>query len=229
MKQLCLIIPTRNRLKKLLRTIESIDILNVNFPMRIVVATDCDSDTADKVDGINPFIDVVRISSSKQRSMGSVFCRNYCTSRAVDGVSWGTDDIEYEPEFFNRAFLKYNVAYPDDDGVLAFNVLNNKHKVRVRGQSVCGIGMVGKIWLSRYPNKQLFFPGYFHFSCQEIAVLGLKLGKLHLDESLKLYHLSPAAGEEVDQTHIDARLHRNDDKQLWKQRRIDGLLWGENV
>ena len=224
MNRLTLVVSTRNRLDKLKRMLDSIEYDNIDFPFLIIIVCDADKATygamlKDERVGVSKLVD-------SKTPKGSVFCRNVGTQLAIDGVSWGVDDVVYEPGFFNRAFVKYNSNFPESDGILAFNVLNNKTRVRKRKQSRCGLGMVGKVWLDRYPERKLFCPEYNHFSVQEIALLGMKLNKLILAEDLKVYHLSPAAGELVDRTHIEARKYRQEDKQVSGRRHKEGKIWG---
>ena len=224
MNHITLVVPTRNRLGKLKRMLDSIEYEKINFPFLIVVICDADKAT------YKAMLRDERVSVAKlvgnEIPKGSVFCRNVGTQLAIDGVSWGVDDVVYEPGFFNRAFVKYNSVFPESDGVLALNVLNNRTKVRKRTQSICGLGLVGKTWLDRYPERKLFCPEYNHFSVQEVGRLGKKLNKLVLAEDLKLYHLSPAAGEPADKTHIEARKNRQRDKQVSVRRHKEGKIWG---
>jgi len=222
MNEITLVIPTRDRVAKLDRCLDSIGKDKINFPFKLVVVCDGCEKTHDKFSNDERVDRLFFIDGHH----GSVFCRNYASSRCNDGFSWGVDDVVYEDDFFNRAIESYSKRFPDDDGVLGFNVLNNKHRVRKASQSICGLGLVGKKWLERYPEKKLLYPEYFHFSIQEVATLGTKLNKIYLDMSLKVYHLSPAAGEPADKTHSEARRHRVEDKQLFRERCAQGLVWG---
>jgi len=227
MKHLDLIIPTRNRLDKLERMLDSIEFSRIQFDFSVIIVTDNDPISAEKMRQDSRVSKVIEVDSKNGTPIGSVYCRNQGTMLAEDGVSWGVDDVVYDgQDFFNIAFEKYNSIFSNDEGVLAFNVLNNKHRVRKPGQSRCGMGMVGQQWLSQYPKKQLFYPGYFHFSCQEIVRLGKKFSKLEFAEELKVYHLSPCAGEVVDTTHVDARKYRMKDMKVSGDRKNAGLIWG---
>ena len=90
--------------------------------------------------------------------------------------------------------------------------------------------MVGQKFLQRYPDKQLFFPGYFHFACQEILDLCLKIGdKFVCDHEAVVLHKHPCNfKEEMDQTHIDARIKKREDHALIKERKEKGLIWGDS-
>lgn len=228
MKHLDLVIPTRNRLEKLRKCLDSIDFKKIDFSFAVIVVTDGDSKTATAMRADQRVNTVIEAPVTKRMPRGSVFCRNLGISQTKDGVSWGVDDVIYEgSDFFNRAFKQYNLVYPNDDGVLAFNVLNNRFRVRKPGQSLCGMGMVGTKWLSQYPERNLFYPGYFHFSCQEIVRLGKKLDKITFAPELKVYHLSPSAGEVVDSTHLEARTKRSSDMILSNTRKHEGYIWGD--
>ncbi|GAG31022.1 unnamed protein product, partial [marine sediment metagenome] len=106
--------------------------------------------------------------------------------------------------------------------VLAFQIdgVSNYHE--------SGVALVGQKFLQRYPDKQLFFPGYYHFGCQEIAWLARKLGRFQSEERLRLTHFHPAFHKHlIDQTHREARVYSERDHALIKERQAKGLIWGD--
>lgn len=232
MKHLDLVIPTRHRLKKLQKCLDSLEFSKIKCSFGIIIVTDGDDYTADVMRKDSRIARVIAIPD-KGLPMGSVYCRNLGIKETHDGVSWGvddvvydTDDVVYKKTFIDYTFEKYNLWYPDDDGIMCLNVLNDRLKKRRKNQSLCGMGVVGRKVLERFPDGNLFFPGYFHFSCQEITRLGKRLGKIKLAEDLKVFHKSPAAGYSADRTHYDARIRRRTDLQLSSKRKHEGKVWG---
>jgi len=145
------------------------------------------------------------------------------TQCAEDAVLYATDDIEFKPGAIEAAAESMREHFPDDDGVVGFNQIGKQSFSRT------GVALVGQRFLCRYPERKLFYPGYFHFSCQEIDRLASKLGKFHFDERAKLYHYHPNWDrDEMDKTHEEARVHRGKDLRLSRKRRAEKLIWGDN-
>ena len=222
MKHIDLIIPTRNRWEKLQRCLRSIPKALPQVELNIIIICDGDHNTAGKLIASNngQVGRIILIANHR----GAVYCRNIMTQCAEDAVLYATDDIEFKPGAIEMAAKSMMKHFPDDDGVIGFNQLGKQ------GFSKAGVALVGQRFLRRYPGKKLFYPGYFHFSCQEIERLASKLGKLHFEERAKLYHYHPIWNrEEMDQTHIEARKRRKDDLAISREHRAKKLIWGDNV
>jgi len=215
MKRMTIVIPTRNRMKKLERTLSSIPELDY---IDISIICDEDEDTYSKllIHGRKVFVTLVHY----QR--GAVYCRNLITQSVQDGVLYATDDIVFQEGSIEHAFECFNKNFPDDDGVVGFVQEGNTfHPV--------GIALVEQKFLQRYPDKKLFYPGYFHFACQEIYWLANKFERFVQDPEASVFHYHPCYfKEEMDQTHRDARIKRREDHNLIKQREKAGLIWGHN-
>ncbi len=222
MKHIDIIIPTRNRWKKLCRCLDSIIFDVPKVTISLVIICDGDTDTANRLISIQKMkgnhIDQV-ICTREQK--GSVYCRNLATQCAEDAVLYATDDIEFKAGAIEAAVEAMHKRYPDDDGIVGFNQTGNK------GFSKAGVALVGQKFLKRYPNRKLFYPKYFHFSCQEIERLGNHLGKIHLEEKAELIHYHPSFNHgEVDETHREARVHRKADLEISIPRRQNHKIWG---
>lgn len=220
MNRIDIVIATRNRYDKLMRTINSIPhtvILGIN----IKIAVACDADIASY--GLlldNPMIDRLVLID---RHSGAVYCRNQLIKNSEDAVIYATDDIEFINGGINKAILAMREKFPNDDGVIGFKQTGN-HKF-----CPSGVGLVGKNYLKRYPGKQLFFPDYFHFAAQEIHQAAHKLNKFYLCNEAIVHHHNPfLESSEMDQTHVDARMYKEKDHKLSSDRKAKGLVWGLN-
>lgn len=221
MKHIDIIIPTRNRYEKLCRCIRSIPKSIDTISHSIIVICDGDHDTTEQLIKDNNGL-VAKIIYVRDHR-GSVFCRNLATQTVEDALIYATDDIEFKKGAVDAAIKAMHEYFPDEDGVIGFNQINAK------SFSKAGVGLVGQKFLRRYPNRKLFYPEYFHFSCQEIERLGIKLGKLHLAEAAGIHHYHPSKNaNERDVTHVEARQYRATDKMLSSQRRADKLIWGDD-
>lgn len=218
MRQIDIVIPTRNRLAKLQRCLKSIPKSIEGISINIIVICDADKVTAEALLKTNR---IDRITFVRQHS-GSVYCRNLVTQTAEDGLLYATDDIKFEDGAIEAAVRAMQEHFPDGDGVVGFNQGNRHH-------SPAGVALVGQKFLRRYPNRKLFFPGYFHFSCQEIRRLAEKHGRLYVEKEARLIHYHPAHNhEEIDATHADARKRKAGDRNLSRVRDEKQTIWGDN-
>lgn len=219
MKRLDMIIPTRNRIEKLLRCLKTIPKEAEGVEIVVTVVCDNDSKTAHELIRNS---EVDRIYFVRKHS-GSVYCRNLITQTVEDALIYGVDDIEFLPGSIELAIKRMKKIFPDGDGVVGFNYVNGPH------QSKTATCLVGQKFLRRYPQRKLFFPKYFHFSCQEIERLATKLGKLHFEENAKVFHHSPIRTEgNMDKTHEEGRKMRKQDRHLSSTRRAKGFIWGDS-
>lgn len=218
MKNIDLIIPTRNRLEKLERCLKTIPWEAEGIDITVIVVSDGDPVTVAAMIE-NERVD--RILFVKQHS-GSVYCRNLATQVVEDALIYSTDDFEFLPGALNIVAKEMKEIFPDGDGVVGFNIVNSPN------QSKAGVALVGQTFLRRYPQRKLFFPKYFHFSCQEIERLSTKLGKLHFAEDAKGYHYTPNQDKSImDKTHLEARKMKPADRTLSLERQAKGLIWGD--
>ena len=217
MNRIDVIIPTRNRIKKLEKTLATIPGTVAGIP--VIVHIVCDGDTESR----DYFIKVDRdmVIHYFPDHNGAVFCRNEVIRGCMGGVLYATDDIDFEPGAILRAFEAMQEHFFDGDGVVGFHQEGNNYHPT-------GVALVGQKFLQRYPDKNLFNPAYFHFACQEIHWLADKYGKYYLEPKAVIYHWHPVNHKELtDQCHIDARIHKQRDMNIIKQRKAEGLIWGE--
>lgn len=219
------IIPTRGRIGKLHKVLDSIPKAiggsgEITVIEKVVISDACPQTVIEMIQ-IRP--DVTRLIYVRKH-MGAVFCRNLATQTAEDMILYATDDITFRDGSIGFALKSHLELFPDGDGVIGFLQENAPN----RNFNPAGVGLVGQKFLQRYPHKKLFYPKYFHFSCQEILWLAQKYDKFSLDEMARVYHFHPAFYPKLkDQTHEDARIHRTKDHDLIKKRKKSGKIWGD--
>jgi hypothetical protein len=213
-----LIVATRNRPEKLERMLASVPRTAGSRPINVVLVCDGDEKTFRQY-GSDP-----RVSKSILiiDRIGSVAARNRALRDAEDAVLMATDDVVFEAGAIEAAVLAMESRFPDGDGVVGF--VQTNHKV----YSPTGVCLVGQKFLQRYPRKALYYPGYFHFACQEIDRLAADLRRIHVEPAARLFHAHPSTGDgAMDRTHREARVHKARDQALSKARRKAGETWGE--
>jgi hypothetical protein len=215
------VIPTRGRIKKLERTLATIPGTVRGIPVVIHVVCDGDKETEKWCIECDRDLAVYFLPGHN----GAVKCRNHVIRGCTGAVLYATDDIEFNPGAIGWAWASLNEHFPDGDGVIGFHQEGNKYHPT-------GVALVGQKFLLRYPNKELFNPQYFHFACQEIYWLADKLNRFKTEMKAAIYHWHPATHKdepraEVDQAHIDARIHKQRDMNLIKARQAAGETWGQ--
>lgn len=224
MKKFSIIIPTRNRYKKLCNVLDSIP----ESPMYTVkIACDGEDETHKKLQKDYPHVE----SHYFEKHRGSVWCRNAIIQNEEDGVLPCVDDIIFPDGYFEYVFELFNDSFPDDDGVIG---------CRQRGKffidySPTGMALIGQKFLLRYPKKKLYYPKYYHFAAQEIYRLCLKIKDMtgketyKLADKYKVKHGKAIYGKDefVDMTHKEARVHKKRDLNFKAQLRNTQLgTWG---
>jgi len=220
MRKIDVVIPTRGRIGKLHKALDSIPSHVGKVEINIIVISDGDPETAEEMIRVR---DDVAYCLYVKGHHGSVFCRNLVTPFCEDMILYATDDITFKPGSIASATEALLEGFPDGDAVIGFfqeNAPNRKF-------NPAGGGLMGPRFAKRYPGRKIFYPRYFHFSCQEILWLAQKYDKFTLDEGARLYHFHPAFYPDLkDQCHDDARIHRKADHDLIKKRKAEGKIWG---
>jgi len=214
MLRMTVLIATRNRLEKLINTLESIPQIDW---LDIVVVFDGDKENYDAMSDYRSDMKCYLV----EKHSGSVYCRNYGISKIEENrnILYATDDITFPKRAFDKYLEEFNEAFPDDDGVMGI-AQNNPH-------SPTGVALVGKKFIDRYPGRQLFDPKFYHFAAQEVHRLALKLDKFAYSESAATTHYSPNRNKKyMDQTHSDARKRKKEDFALMKKKEQEGSIWG---
>jgi hypothetical protein len=229
------VVATRGRVAKLERMIESIpapfvDSAGDNVEVRLHVVSDGCEDTKrwhdELIDDCCLILESFLFLEGQGHS-GAVKARNEllrCIKEHGEPghTIYGTDDIVFRKGSVQAAW-EVLVENGCSDMVVGFHQEGNKYHP-------AGVALVGEQFLDRYPNHQLFYPKYFHFSAQEIYRYAEPMGKFYLCKQATIYHFHPMHHkEEMDQCHVDARVRKAEDMQIIKHREEAGLVWPEDA
>lgn len=90
---------------------------------------------------------------------------------------------------------------------------------------------VGKEFISRFPDRQIFCPDYWHFYADnELGRYANEIGKFIWAEDAKVTTYHPNVGNaEKDETYWASRKNIAQDKQINSIRKTKGLLWGRDL
>ncbi len=227
MDRVDLVIPTRNRLAKLKRTLGTIPRPEVIPWLHVHIVADGDPETATAMEGYRENLRVTLLPSHS----GSVAARNSVIPQCEDGVLYGVDDIDFLPGCIEAALEAFNAHFPDDDGVVGICQVDHKN------WHPTGVALVGKKFLDRYPGRRLFNPEYWHFAAQEVGWLADKLGRFYQCPEAQIRHYHPDFGRSGkvdptlaswDSTHKEARRRGEQDRAILGERINKGLIWGDH-
>jgi hypothetical protein len=219
MDNITIIIATRNRAGKLRRCLASI-------PLEpwIKVIVGCDGDPGMAVALLvskSPYRPVDRVISSRGH-IGSIAMRNLMAPMAGDGLLQLCDDMDVQPGAIEKALDSFNRHFPDDDGVLGI------HQEGINSYHPTGVFLMGQRFLQRYPGKRILCPDYRHYGAQEIHRLADSLGRFAFEPEAAVYHHHPGAHkDQVDQTHQESQMCKEQDQVLSLERQRGCKIWGQ--
>lgn len=224
-----ILIPTRGRTEKLYKCLESIEGCKHEDKIHVGIIFDNDEDGFSKFEperfNLNSSCRLLLSEwSDAEVPAGSVHCRNSVLSEnrfKKHNVLYAVDDVVFKPGSIDAAIDELYENFPDGDGVIGFRQDGNSFHPT-------GMALVGSRFVDRYPDRQLFYSGYFHFAAQEIHWHAEKLGKFKQgSEKVCVEHFHPQRPDvEIDKTHVDARKHKKRDMGLIKERQEKKLIWG---
>ncbi len=222
MHRIDILIPTRGRVDKLRKLLDSIPGQAFGVPVYARILIDGDPKTHEAL--VDERYHIVRYFEGHH---GSVALRNAEAQRCEDAILWAVDDMEFRPGAIDNAVMAMLERFPDGDGVVGFVQEGQKlfHPT--------GVGLMGHKFLERYPGWQPFFPGYWLFAAQEIHWLCMEIKQVtgidafYQEPQAVIYHNHPCNHPEaMDQTHKDGRIHKGHDVELRKARMASGEIWG---
>jgi len=127
------------------------------------------------------------------------------------------DDIVFDPGAIESAVFALNAAFPDGDGVVAFDIKNIKEDQKCPYAFM----LIGNRFLSETLNGTPFFKDYQHFYADmELGELANSLGKFILCKEARVIHFHPSAGHVADETYSNKRQEKwNHDHALYVARK----------
>lgn len=146
----------------------------------------------------------------------------------ADGMFYVCDDIEFRPDCIMIAIKTFLEKFSDTDGLLGLNQENIKKDQD--GFSANAMGLIGKKFAERFPNRQCFCPDYISFHADaELGNFARSIDKFYFCKEAKIIHYHPNYFKDLeDETHKIVREPKNIDRETWNLRRKRNLLWGQS-
>jgi len=130
-----------------------------------------------------------------------------------DYYIYASDDLVFPPDCIKNAVAVMEERFPDGDGVVSIGRKNR-----------CIFGLMGRKFVKRFPDNQVFCPDYIHYcSDSELSGTVKRLGKMTYppDRECQVKHFRMK-----DETWRIARGVRARDRKIRDKRVEKGYQWG---
>jgi len=216
----CLIIPTIGRLSSLLNTIKSFQASSYKATAVIVIVDDGRIEYFRDVKNLiaghklkNVFLFYNPQRHGWPRSMNKVL-----KASDFDLYFYGSDDLTFFKNTIKNAVGFMHDYFSDGDGLIGINQ-------NLTQFCPAAFGLVGRKFVDRFPERQLFFPHYVHFcGDSELWHFAKSIDKFKFCPTARVFHDRPRdAGKKLAQTSL-----RRDRELWWKKKGKASLYWGNS-
>jgi len=202
-------ISTWNRLKELKRTVRSIQESSYPFVSVLVV-----------VDGNENISEIAKLGVaviSNPVRMDYVVSMNRAAKLINGMMLYASDDLYFPKELISRAVKKFEEQFPSEDGLMGFDTAS------VPKNTKYAFGLMGKAFLDRFPERQVFCLDYIHFGADnELGRFAESINRFYFFDELAVEH-----SRLLDSTFVLASKVRARDEDVRLARLRRGLLWGK--
>jgi hypothetical protein len=222
-----IVIPTRDRLEKLIKCLGSIEEAKKQIEehnLFVYVYSSSEKEYR-KIDYLVKGYRWILTRFLKEEYNASTFWNRHLKEFRGDVFYYINDDTVLAPDCLKNSIESMNSHFPDLDGVIGINQEN----IPINQQCKSAFGAIGSEFVERFPDRQVFMPKYKRFYLDtELYEYSSKINKFYFDETAKLLHMHPAFNSKwMDETHTNVRKHLSKDKKLYEERQREHLLWGD--
>jgi len=206
-----IIIPTYDRLESLKRTILSIAIGN-HRGVKVIIIIDGNNEMRPVFPA--SFITVLH----NENRMDWIFSMNRALkeTKEADAVIYASDDLWFPAHAISKAAAAMKECFPDSDGVISLK--------QTGGGVDSAFGLIGKKFIDRFPDRQVFCPDYMHYvSDVELGNYAKSINKFFICPDVILEHKRLE-----DKTRKLGLKVLDADLATERERIRKGFLWGEN-
>jgi hypothetical protein len=136
------------------------------------------------------------------------------------------DDIEIQPNCLRVVLEKLEATTDRVIGLHQVNFTGRKES----GFSRSAMGVIGRRFADRFPDRQCFCPDYTSFHADsELGKYARKVGRfLFMGDAQIVHHHPNLEPREIDETHHVVRQASGRDRERWRERTERALIWGES-
>ena len=164
--------------------------------------------------------DIVKIYKNAKRK-DVIYSLNKILANVKEGcILYAADDIIFYHDCIRVALRTMKRHFPDTDGVIGLNQLQDGIS---KGRKYA-FGLVGKKFIKRFMDRELFCPEYIHFNGdREMGLYAMEVNKFYYCVDAKVNHIRLP-----DETTRLGKIVYNSDKIIFRKRQQNQLLWGRN-
>ena len=219
-----IVIPSKGRLEKLEKTVNSIFYSARNIPIKLTICFSIHEELEkfNIIIGNIPNVSLELIYNYRVPE----FWNTYLNKTDANALCYLNDDVLLLEDTIEVALAEFERVFPNNDGVMGLRQVNIPPKQAVEG----AFGIIGKKYTERFPDGQVWCPDYNRFYADfELWQYARKIGKFYFSTISRIEHLHPCTNpKHKDATHDAVRVYLPQDKQTFALRQARGLLWGEN-
>ena len=225
--RLDVVIPTRDRLEKLRVCLESVKREMVDGT-RVYVYFDTPDDIRGFLSVPMPRIPDMELRTVPGEYRAPDLWNYHLRHMAADAMMYLSDDVELLGDSVRVAVNEFLFHFHQyNDGVVGMRQANLEGVVKT---APAAFGIVGAGFAQRFPNSQVFCPDYYHLWIDmELEWYAKSVNKFVFAEDACLNHYHPCIDPGLeDETHRRLRERKDLDREMWKERRKRGYLWGKD-
>lgn len=144
----------------------------------------------------------------------------------ADAMCYINDDILFKEDTLKVILDEFPAKFPDFDGVMGLRQANLPSDQAVEG----AFGVIGLRYSERFPERQVFCPDYERFYADfELWKYAKSVDRFYFCQQARIEHLHPSTNRALeDETHKEVRKWLPQDRETFKKRQDNNLLWGNS-
>lgn len=132
-----------------------------------------------------------------------------------DFYLFASDDLTFKPTTIYKAVLDMDNHFPDGDGLIGISQNLNQY-------CPAAFGLIGRKWVNRFPDRQVFYPKYIHFAGDSEHWHYARQKNRFYKSTAIVYHARP-----FDECKRQAQKTLLSDRAIWFPRRDAKKFWPE--
>lgn len=209
MEKVSILIPTRQRYKKLAKCLARLFENTVYTNFDVIVITDKDDPKSVEVVKKLPFVEDegVKILVKEKREMyvGKINEGFHKTDSPL--IVFLADDIEVNRNWLTEAVSTFHESFPDGMGLVSFQ---DEFDDRLAPH-----GLISRKYVEEFLNGNIFYPGYIHYWCDtELTLRSKKWGRFAYSSKAKIFHNRPNKIEERDKICQEGSMTSDKDRRI---------------
>lgn len=215
MEKVSVLIPTRQRYKKLAKCLNKLFENTVYPNYEVVVIADKDDPESIEVVRKLKFDDVkVLVKEKREMYVGKINEGYHKTDSPL--MVFLADDVEVQKNWLTEAVKTFSDSFSDKMGLVSFqDEFDNR---------LAAHGLISRKYVETFLNGNIFYPGYVHYWCDcELTVRSKKWGRYAHSDRARIFHNRPGKIEKRDKIGQEGLMTKDLGKKLFTMRQWLGF------